>query len=176
MPDKTRKTQALREIECTSTPPDVANTSTQQNIRITEVLIAVARFESIPDTPILASRAVTPAKKADAIAQKNHCIRLASFGTLYAPERSKASSLGLSVFNLGFKGQIQRTSGRSPRTLPVGSQNECTPTYRPFRAAALAAPHGTTGSPVFGSRIRRRMPGTRCLGLKSNMLIRTPEY
>jgi len=46
---------------------------------MTDVLIAVARLELRPDTPILARSAVTPAKKADDSAQKNHCISLTIF-------------------------------------------------------------------------------------------------
>ena len=61
-------------MEFTSTPPEVTNTIAQLNIRMTDVLIAVARLELRPDTPILARSAVTPAKKADDSAQKNHCI------------------------------------------------------------------------------------------------------
>lgn len=66
-------------MEFTSTPPEVTNTIAQLNIRMTDVLIAVARLELRPDTPILASSAVTPAKKADDSAQKNHCIDLTIF-------------------------------------------------------------------------------------------------
>jgi hypothetical protein len=77
MPDKTRKTQVFRLIECISTPPEVTKTIAQLNTRITEVLIAVARLELSPETPILARSAVTPAKKADDSAQKNHCINKA---------------------------------------------------------------------------------------------------
>lgn len=79
MPDKMRKSHVLRDIECTSTLPELTNTIAQQNITMTDVLIAVARFELIPDTPTLARRAVTPAKNADPIAQMNHCIRLKAF-------------------------------------------------------------------------------------------------
>src|ERR1700750_3051746 len=63
-------------MECTSTPPEVTKTIAQLKIRITEVLIAVARLELRPETPILASRAVIPAKKAEDSAKKNHCIFL----------------------------------------------------------------------------------------------------
>jgi hypothetical protein len=42
-------------MECTSTPPEVTKTIAQLKIRMTEVLIAVARLELRPETPILAS-------------------------------------------------------------------------------------------------------------------------
>jgi hypothetical protein len=61
-------------MELISTPPEVTKTIAQLKIRTTEVLIAVARLELRPDTPSLARRAVTPAKKADESAQKKHCI------------------------------------------------------------------------------------------------------
>src|ERR1700730_16326148 len=74
MPDKTRNIHVFRLMEFTSTPPEVTNTIAQLNIRMTDVLIAVARLELRPDTPIFARRAVSPAKKADDSAQKTHCI------------------------------------------------------------------------------------------------------
>src|SRR6476660_6632744 len=63
-------------MEWTSTLAEVTKTIAQLKIRITDVLIAVARLELSPDTPILARSAVIPAKKADDTAQKNHCISL----------------------------------------------------------------------------------------------------
>src|SRR5580704_17933131 len=57
-------------------PRIVTKTIDQLNTRITVGRIAVARLEFRPVTPIFASSAVSPAKKADANAQKSHSIGL----------------------------------------------------------------------------------------------------
>src|ERR1700678_2699549 len=49
----------------------------QVNTRITVVRMAVARFESTPDTPTLASKAVAAANTAESNAQKTQVIVLA---------------------------------------------------------------------------------------------------
>jgi hypothetical protein len=75
IPDKIRKTQVrvpMVEIGSLS----VKRATDQANIRITTVLIAVAKLEFTWATPTFASTAVSPAKNAESKAQINQFIFL----------------------------------------------------------------------------------------------------
>ena len=64
-PDRTRKIH-VRDVRFRTAPGcEVAYAITQLKTRITEVRIAVAKFESTPATPTLARTAVAPAKTAE---------------------------------------------------------------------------------------------------------------
>ena len=64
-PDKKRNNQLCEEMAAMAPGLRRLNAIAQVKISITEVRIAVARFESTWSTPIFAKMAVAPAKSAD---------------------------------------------------------------------------------------------------------------
>ncbi len=73
IPERTRNSQVLLDgFENDALGWRVAKTIAQVNMTMTEVRMAVAKFESIPVTPIFASTAVPAAKSAESNAQPTH--------------------------------------------------------------------------------------------------------
>ena len=90
IPDSARNSQLLRPISesawCFSKPSAMAQVKTT----ITDVRIAVARFESMPDTPTLARSAVAAAKTAESNAQKTQVMHLRIRCLTLAPRGGKS--------------------------------------------------------------------------------------
>ena len=74
MPDSARNNQVRPESVASSAGLAVTKAMAHAKIKITVVRIAVARFESTPATPTLASTAVRPAKSAESNDQVNQFI------------------------------------------------------------------------------------------------------
>src|SRR5258705_11590773 len=77
MPDKIRNSQ-VRVVALLNVSNPRESAMLQAKIRITAVRMAVARLESIPLTPALASTAVRPANKAESNAQWSQVMALFS--------------------------------------------------------------------------------------------------